>query len=106
MGPDPLSAQRIQPGAAGLQVPERALHAFQPKTAEIAAGKYLSVAPVLSMTSRTRGLMCPAIFNHDHVIAAQRWTQTLLQIGKKHFSGHDSLKAIGAVIFLRFSFTA
>jgi hypothetical protein len=35
----------------------------------------------------------PAIVNHDRVTAAQRWTQTLLQIGKKHFSGHGSLKS-------------
>jgi hypothetical protein len=34
----------------------------------------------------------PAIVNHDDVAALECWTQTLLQIGKKHFSGHGSLE--------------
>ena len=42
--------------------------------------------------ANTRAHVYPAIVNHDDVTALECWTQTLLQIGKKHFSGHGPLK--------------
>lgn len=42
--------------------------------------------------ANTRAHVHPAIVNHDDVTPLECWTQTLLQIGEKHFSGHGSLK--------------